>query len=111
MEQIIFKISLIISLSGILLLLLLTNISEPELTKIEKINNNSLNKKIKIQGEILKIENKTSFKILSVSDDTGKIDVLCNPIETIKTNQEIIVIGRVKEYHQLQIQADKITTT
>ena len=104
----IFKISLIISLIGILFLLLLINILEPKLIPIEKIKNNILNKNIKIQGEISNIEDKETFKILSIQDETGKIDVICNSGD-FEENQKIIVSGRVKEYQQyLNIQANKI---
>lgn len=114
-QKTLFKISLIVSLFGILLLLFLANSLEPKLIDISSINDEMLNQQIKISGEIFKIQDKETFKILSISDSTGKIDVLCECREEliennqIKNNQEIIVIGRVTEYREyLQISADKI---
>jgi len=103
-----FKISLIISITGIILLLFLADALEPKLIKIEKINDKILNKKVKIQGTISQIQDKETFQILSIKDETKTIDVLCD-CKNIENNQEVIVIGSVKEYKQtLQIQADKI---
>ena len=103
------KISLIISVSGILLLLLLANILEPKLIDISEINSKMLNQKVKVSGFIFKIEDKETFQILSIADETEKIDVLCECKEELEKNQEIIVIGKVQEYQQsLQIQAEKI---
>ena len=109
-----FKISLAVSIFGIFLLLLLSNIIEPELVPISKISDSMLNKKVKIQGEIFKIQDKQSFKILSIEDNTGKIDVLCNckNESQIKNNQKIIVAGKVQAYRDyLQISADKIISS
>lgn len=105
-----FKTSLIISIVGIFLLLFLANTLKPQLIKIEEINDKLLNKKIAIQGKIFKIEDKKTFQILSIKDETGKIDILCEcKNETMENSQNIIVIGKVQEYQQyLQIQADKI---
>ena len=103
------KISFIISLTGILLLLFLANFLEPKEISIGEIDNKMLNKKVRIQGEIFRVEDKETFLILSVSDPTGKIDVLCNCKNSIDLNQNILAIGKIKEYKEyLQIQADKI---
>lgn len=104
-----FKISLILSIVGIMLLLLLSNYLQPELKKIKDINYDLIDKKVKIEGKILKIENKENLQILSIKDDTAWIDVLLNGQLNITDNQQVTVIGTVKEYKQyLQIQADKI---
>ncbi len=103
----ILKVLIVISLSGILLLLFLSNILEPKLIDIEKINNRMVNRKVKISGTVIEIYDKETFKILIVKDKTGKINVLCK-CRDIK-NESIEVIGRVKKYkNQLQINADKI---
>jgi len=102
------KISLIISITGILLLLFLTDILEPKQITIGEINDKMMNKKIKVEATIYRIIDKETFKVLSISDGTGKIDVLCE-CQDIENNQVVVVLGRVKEYNQyLQIQADKI---
>lgn len=109
-----FKISLSISLIGIILLLILSNILEPNLTKISDINNNHLNKKIKIQGKITNIKNfeEHNFQLITISDQTKEIDVLIKyskiPLE-LKPNQKLEIIGKIQPYkNTLQIQAEKI---
>lgn len=110
--EVLLKVSLVFSVLGVLLLLLVANAYEPKLTSISEINDKMLEKKVKISGTILKIEDKETFQILSVKDDSGKIDVLCECGEinsTIKVNQEIFVVGKVQAYKDyLQINAEKI---
>tara|TARA_Y100000310_G_C20449148_1_gene699828 strand:- start:312 stop:665 length:354 start_codon:yes stop_codon:yes gene_type:complete len=106
------KIALVISLIGIFLLLVLSNILEPKLIDLGEINNNLLNKKVKVQGEIF--DNRifsSDFQVISIRDSTGKIDLTLNqPTDNLKGN--ITVIGTVKEYKQyLQIQAEKIISS
>jgi len=107
------KISLIISILGILILLLLVNIIEPTQIKIKNINENLLNNKIQIIGKIqsIKTYKESNFEILTINDSTGKIDVLINNLITnITKNQTVIVIGKISEYkNNLEIQADKIS--
>ena len=105
------KITLTITLLGILLLLFLVNTLQPRQTNIEEINNNLLNKNVKIKGIIFNIKTfeDSNFQVISIKDDTGKIDITINQITNLKENQEISVTGKVKEYNQhLQVQADKI---
>lgn len=99
---------LIISIIGISLLLLLVNLLEPKLTNIQDINEDLLDKKVKISGQITKIEDKETFKILTIKDETGTIEVLCNCKE-IEQDLLVEVTGKVTQYQNtLQIQADKI---
>ncbi len=101
------KISLSISIIGILLLLFLSNyLSYPE-TDLRSINKKMLNQKVKVQGTTFMIENKENFQIISIVDETGKINVICE--SNITGIQKIQVQGTVREYNgDLQIQADKI---
>lgn len=104
------KLSLIISLIGIFLLLLLSNVLEPKLIDIKDINSGFLDKEVKVQGFIFDTRIYSSnFQVISIKDDTGKIDVTINrPIDKLK-NKNITVIGTITEYEKdLQIQADKI---
>lgn len=105
------KISLIISIIGILLLLVLANTQTPKLIKIKDINKQLLDKKIQVQGKIQSIKTfkEENFQIITIQDSTGKINVILdNPINITK-NQTLTIIGKVAEYKDtLQIQADKI---
>jgi len=104
------RISLIISLIGIFLLLFLAKNLELKQINIRNINNNLLNQKVKIHGTILRIIDKETFKIFSVADGTGKIDVLCEcKNNSITPNQDIVITGTVQDYKKnFQISADKI---
>jgi DNA/RNA endonuclease YhcR with UshA esterase domain len=105
------KTSLIISLTGIFILLLLSNILEPKLTNIEQINEKMLNRKVKVQGEIfnIRVHEDSDFQIISIKDETGKIDITTDKILNLTNNQEITVVGSIQEYKEfLQIRADKI---
>lgn len=109
MEKTILKFSLAISILGTLLLLILSNSLPQKKLEIKEINENLLNQKIKTQGIIEKITDKKTFKILSITDSTGKINILCECKNNIKQNQSIIVIGKIQEYQKtLQVSADKI---
>jgi len=105
-QQTLLKFSLIISLIGILTLLFLANFLKPRLTNVGDINEKMLNRKVRVQGEVFNFRDKETFQILSISDETGKIDVLCE----CKATGKIEVTGTVQEYGEyLQIQANKIT--
>ncbi len=109
------KIPLSLSLAGILILLFLAQ-QEAPLEKIGNINNHSynfLNKKVKIEATVVhekKYDNIKPFKILSIQDTTGSIQVTCNcPKDQNLTGKFIQVTGKVSEYNKnLQINADEI---
>ncbi len=105
------KISLTISIIGILILLILANTIKPEELKIKDISNKYLDKKIQTKGEItsIKIYKESNFQVITVSDKSYKIDSTLNNIQNLTINQSITLIGTVKKYkNNLQIQAEKI---
>jgi DNA/RNA endonuclease YhcR with UshA esterase domain len=110
-NQTLLKISLIISIAGILILLILLSTIKPTHIKIKNINENNLNQKITVTGNIQKIINykESDFQIITINDSTGKIDILINNPLNITKNKTITIQGKVTEYkNNLQIQADKI---
>jgi len=109
------KLSLLISIFGILTLLILLTTLEPTITKISEIESKYLNKNIKIIGKITNIKDykQYNFFILTISDSTSKIDVLVEYLENKKPNfsknQNILITGRLTQYKDnLQIQANEI---
>jgi len=103
----ILKICLGISIISIFCLLLLANIISPKEVSLGEIKDNMLNQKVKVKGTIFSIQDKETFKILSIKDQTGRIDVLCECGNL--TYLDIEVEGTIKEYREyLQIQAEKI---
>ena len=109
------KISLAISIIGILFLLFLTNTLNSQLTDIKDINIKHLNKKIQVQGTIINIRtySDSNFQVLTLKDKTGKIDITLNTkqdLDYIKNNT-LTITGRVTQYKDsLQIQAEKIVS-
>lgn len=110
LEKINLKTSLSLSIIGILILLFLTTLS-PRLTNIQEINKDFLERQVKVNGEIFEIRSfeETDFQVISIKDNSGKIDVTSDKILNLTLNQTIQVIGQVREYNNtLQIQAEKI---
>ncbi len=104
-----FKISLVGSILGIFLILFLANTLTLKQTNIVDINKKLLNKKVRVQGTIFNIRNYDYFQVISIRDETGKIDITLDKNLELTNIKEITVTGKVKEYEQyLQIQADKI---
>jgi len=104
------KLSFTISILGIFILLLLSNLLEPKLIKISEISIKDLDKNVKIEGKIKNIRNYEQFTILTISDTTDKIDILINKnkFNTVK-NQTLTIIGTVNLYKDiLQIKVVKI---
>lgn len=107
------KISFITALIGILILFLLSSILPAKQLTIEDIDNKLINKKVEVSGEIFNIKSyeNSNFQIISIRDNTGKIDITLNKIINLSNDQKIIVIGKINQFNGfLQIQADKIST-
>ena len=105
------KLSILISIIGILTLLILINIIEPTKLRIKDIFSKDLNKKVEVTGKIqgIKTYKESNFQIITLNDSTGKIDITLDNPTNLTKNQTIIVIGKITEYQtNLQIQADKI---
>ena len=106
------KISLVVSIFGILLLLVLLNVSKPKLININQINQDMMNKPIRIQGKILDIKEYDSFKLITLEDYTGKINITIHQ-KYLKFNlikdSELIIEGVVSSYKKdLQINVNKL---
>lgn len=102
------KITLSISLLGIIFLLILTNTLPSENLEIREINLNHLNKKLTTEGKITRTNNFQDFQILTITKDSYSIDILLDK-KTNLTNENIIVTGRLEKYKDnLQIRAEKI---
>lgn len=107
MERLLY-FSLIISLTGILTLFV---ISPFQIREITTNSNLSINEQVKISGKIISeriADKSSSFTILTLQDDKGKIEVTCN-CQNSWLNRTVQVTGKVEEYDKkLQITADKI---
>jgi len=103
------KISLVISLIGILVLLIINNTSNYNITKISSIDSKMINKNVRVIGESKNIQiNENNFTIFDIKDKTGEIKIICE-CPNIKENAELEIIGKLIEYkEELEIQAEKI---
>ncbi len=103
------KLSFTISLLGIFFLLFISTL-EPNLKNISDITTKDLNKKTKIQGQLVNIRTiNPDFQILTIKDSTNQIDITLDKPLKITKNQNLTIIGKITEYKNLpQIQAEKI---
>ena len=104
------KISLTISILGILILLIISQNIEPEFKTIQQIKQIQLNKNIKTQATITKLKTiSKSFQILTLQDSTDSIQATLDKKTNLKINQSIIIYGKTTQYKdKIQIQASKI---
>lgn len=99
------RLSLILTLIGILCLLILGNFSSPR-----QINTNSdikINEYVKITGKVIAEKFYDSFTILTLKDEYGTIKATCNCNNLI--NKTVQIKGKITQYNkQMQIQSDLI---
>ncbi|MBT4165645.1 hypothetical protein HOE04_01250 [archaeon] len=102
-------ISFTITILGILLIIILTNILQPKIIPINNITLKQLDKQIKTQGTITNIITHNEFQVITIKNQT-KINILLNlPSTNLTKNQNIIVTGKLQQYkNQLQINANQI---
>ena len=104
---------LIISLIGILALIFLSQILEPERKDISKITERNINEIIKIRGQVTDAReyNNKTFQILTVKDATGAISAIMNAKSLIEINKSrnYSIIGKVQIYNNtLQISVNRL---
>jgi len=108
-EKNILIISILISILGIILLLLISLTFQPKQIKIKQINSEMLNQKVKVSGKVISLKNYDNFQLITLNDSSGKITIINNNPINLTKNQNIIVQGKVEEYkNQLEINAIKI---
>jgi DNA/RNA endonuclease YhcR with UshA esterase domain len=99
----ILKISLITSILGIVLLALLVNFSDKEITSISDLKIGQI---ARISGMVTSFySSKKGHIFLKVADNTGEIDVVVfnnyeeiEKVRELEIGDEVDVIGRVEEY-------------
>jgi RecJ-like exonuclease len=105
------KLSLIIALIGIVILFILNENSEPNITKINEINEKKLDQWVKIQGSLeysREIKTKTGvMNIFTIQDNTSSIEIVY--YDKINLTKNLEVIGKIAEYQgKMQIIASTI---
>ena len=106
------KLSLIISILGTFLLLVLSEVISPPLVKINEINEDYLESKIRIQGILISIKETPGLYLLNIKESNGIINavVFKNSELELKKGDLIEIEGAIELYENtLEIIADKIT--
>ena len=110
-ETTLLKISILVSVLGVFSLMVISELSHIELSKISDITKKDLETKVKIQGKLLSIQETPGLYILTVTDFTSTIVIIVfkeDPLE-LKKNSNIEIEGKVTEYQgKLEIIADTI---
>jgi DNA/RNA endonuclease YhcR with UshA esterase domain len=105
------KISIAIAIIGIAVLILISSTFQPKSINLKDINSNTIGQKVKISGKVISekdYSNEDYFRVLTLQDETGKIQVTCN-CKTSLVNKTIEVTGTAEEFKkQPQINANKI---
>mgnify|MGYP001576164754 CR=1 FL=1 len=106
-----FKVSLIISVIGTFLILLISEYSEVELTKIQELNKKQLETRVRVEGTILSVRETPGLYILKIKDSSASIPIIVFKEESLELerNAQIEVIGKLTEYkNEFEIIAEKI---
>ena len=110
-EKILLKISLIISIIGIFILYIISSKMSLNTIKISEINEDLIDKEVKIKGTIKQYFDNPSVVILKVEDNSGaiKVAVFKNKDTVFKTKTNVEITGTVKKYkYELEIIAKTI---
>ncbi|MFH1637010.1 MAG: OB-fold nucleic acid binding domain-containing protein [Candidatus Woesearchaeota archaeon] len=112
-EKSLLRVAVICSLTGMLLLLLLSD--KPSVTgyPINEINRNAIGAKVKIGGLVEELRAVKSVIILNVSDGTGSMKVVVfESEEEFYEGNYVEVIGEVTEYNgEIEVDANEIIVT
>ncbi|MFH1308171.1 MAG: hypothetical protein ABIH72_04935 [archaeon] len=106
-EKDLFMICIIISIIGIFILLIISNLQQPKLTYCSEITSIDIGQQVQIIGNISLEKSHNDFKIFILEQDSCKIEVTCFCKENI--SGEVEVTGTLEIYNdKIQIKAEKI---
>jgi len=106
-----FKTSLIISVIGTFLILLLSEYSEVELTDINDLGKKQIETMVKIKGTVISARETPGLYILNIRDSASTIPIIIFKEETlnIERGTQIEITGKLTEYkNELEIIAEEI---
>ncbi|MEK6952270.1 MAG: OB-fold nucleic acid binding domain-containing protein [Nanoarchaeota archaeon] len=112
-EKTLFKISLICSLLGLLILFTISDSIQIKRYDIKDITKDLEGKEIKIQGIITRISETPGLYIFDIQDETGKITAVLFKEENINLtlNSNIKAEGKIKIYKDKpELEISQITT-
>ncbi len=99
-EASLFKISLVCSLTGLLILFTISDSIDIKKYNTSNINKDLVDKQIKVQGIITRISETPGLYLFDIQDSTGKISAILFKEEglNISLNDKILAQGKVKIY-------------
>ncbi|MFH1592923.1 MAG: OB-fold nucleic acid binding domain-containing protein [Candidatus Woesearchaeota archaeon] len=112
-ERSLFKLALIVSLTGLLLLIFISDKIEIEEYDIKDINKKLVNKQIKVSGTIERVTETPGLVIFDIKDKTGTITAIAfkESFINLTKNRHVEIEGQVITYKdKLEIQVDQILT-
>jgi len=104
------RISLIISILGLLLLYLFYSISEIPESSLSRVNEEFVDENIRVKGEVVNVDHipNSNITIITLEQQVKKKVVVYDDI-TVPLNKEVIVTGTVSSYKgEEQITAKEI---
>lgn len=110
-EKTLLKLSLIVSLIGLLILIIILENIEIKEYHIKDLTKKDLEKEVKIKGTITRVTETPGLYIFNLKDKTGEIAGVIFKEEplNITTNQKVEVLGKIKEYKdKLEIEVEQL---
>ncbi len=108
-------LSLILSIIGIFIIVLLAQTLEPKLIKISDINKKMLDEYVQVQGQVEDVQKIKSpdypnpIILITLKNQSNQITVVWRRDINLTQNQILQVTGKVSEYeNETQIEASKI---
>jgi len=97
---------ILLAFLGIFILLLISKIISPETVSSKEIKDSS--SYVKLSGKIVSEKSYDDFKIISLKDNYGTIQVSCFSCPKL-INKSVIIEGKIEEYkNKRQLTAEKI---
>lgn len=108
-DEKILKLCILTTIVGLIGLMIVSGYVNPEKVTINKIDKSKIDNQVELEAQVVSIqETKGKTKIIGLSDQTGKINMVIFPSTTINTKLEkqekIKVICKVTQYNgQLEL--------
>jgi len=103
------RLFFIISLIGILLLIIVTELPAKPI-QISEITKKDIGKKVKVQGKIKEIREQNQIIKIKLENSNIEIIIFTKNFLSLKQDHEIVIEGKVDIYkNNIQIIADKIS--
>lgn len=112
-EKKLFKLALIISFIGIVLLIIITDNIEIKEYKIEDLTEKHIDQDVKIIATITRVTETPGLIIFNLDDQTGELTAIIFKEEPLNLTigQKVEVQGKIIEYkNKLEIEVDQLTS-